>query len=412
MNSSTPFKRLSPLKEVLVWFLIATAIGVTMWLIYGVYDDLTSADLLKELTIYLVFSYFVFAHIFGLQFILHNVFGNSLSKLKRIWDEAVSWLVALAGFFLGMINLNWFGAWVVGILFPEADFALSGEWLTYSVILFFVVGLIGTFILSYFTMRLNISESYRILYEQERLKNEMETAREMQMGLMPDKAPEVKGFSMSGVCLPATETGGDCFDYLWLDDDRSLFGIAVIDVSGKGLKAAMTSVMASGLIHRESGSHHSPAQILRNTNHPMVRKTEKTTFAAMLFAAIDTRKKLLKFANAGQMPPLLLRNGKVEELAVDGVRLPLGIKGNVQYDERNVPLKSGDLLLFYTDGVNETINSRNEMFGIERIKKVLAKLDKETGASTVIDVIIQETKAFRKEHPQYDDLTIVAVRVE
>ncbi len=410
MNASTPIKEVSIRNEVLIWFFIATLIGLVLWFFFGFYDK-GSINSFKELGIYLSFSYFVFGHILGAQFILHAGFEKALSKLKKVWSETLSWLVALGGFLLSMINLNWFGGWIVRLFFPEADFSLPSDWLTYGIISFAVIGLIGSFILSYFTMRLNIDESYRILYEQERLKKEMETARKMQMGLMPDKDPNIAGFHISGICLPAAETGGDCFDYFWLDDDKTLFGIAVADVSGKGLKAAMTAVMASGLIQRESSVHHSPAEILRSTNHTMVRKTEKTTFAAMLFATIDTRKKELTFANAGQMPPLMLRNGKVEELSIKGLRLPMGIKTDVKYEERSIPLKKGDLLLFYTDGVNETINAEKEMFEVDRIKQVLQKADQTAGTKEITDAIIRETVGFRKEHPQNDDLTMVAVRV-
>ncbi len=412
MSSVSPFKEIPVNREILIWFLISTILGLIPWLIFGAYDSILSATSLKELVIYLSISYFIFAHILGFQFALHFGFERTLSKLRRLWSEVISWTVALAGFLLGMINLNWFGSWLIGIFYPEATFSLSGTILTYAVISFIIVGLIGTFILSYFQMRLNIDESYRILYDQERLKKEMDTAREMQMGLMPDKAPDIEEFSISGICLPATETGGDCFDYIWLDDEKSVFGISVVDVSGKGLKAAMTAVMAGGLIQRESSSFQSPAEILRHTNRPMFRKTEKTTFAATLFAAIDIRKKSLTFANAGQMPPLLLRDGKAGELTSQGIRLPLGIKREIKFQERTLPLQKGDILLFYTDGVNETINSKKELFGTDRVKSLLENLGQVSDADSVVDKVIRETNAFRKEHPQNDDLTIVAVCVK
>lgn len=401
-------------KEIQIWFIIASIIGIFQWLNSGVFDELISARSIKILIISLSGTYFIFGHIFIFQLILHSAFGKSLLKLKRIWNEVIAWLVAMSGFLFGFINLSWFGPWIYSLFFPSADthFSFDSWWFIYAVISFIIVSLIGSFILYFFTMKLNIDESYRILYEQERLKKEMDTARQMQIGLMPASDPDIEGFDISGICIPANETGGDCFDYLWMDETRNLFGIAVADISGKGLRAAMTAVMLSGLILRESISHPSPSELLSSINQPVFHKSQKSTFASVVFAVIDIRNKILTFANAGQMPPLLLRDGKVEVLNIDGIRLPLGIKSNVKYNEKTLSLKSGDLLLFYTDGVNETINSSKELFNNERLKQILEEQTKSMRASEIIDSIIDETKAFRKEYPQNDDLTIVAVCVK
>ena len=246
--------------------------------------------------------------------------------------------------------------------------------------------------------------------ETETAKAELRTAHDMQMGLMPEEDPIVRGFDISGICLPANDVGGDFFDYVWLDRKRTKLGIAVADVSGKAMKAAITAVMTSGMIYREAGGNQSPKTILRNMNRPMYTKLDSRMFTALSFAVIDTRKKELRFSNAGQSYPLLKRGKEVRSLEVKGARLPLGVKEDVTYEEMAVKLKKGDTLIFYTDGIPEAKDAKDEFYGFERLKSLMENLGGLL-AKEMRDRILSEVKSFTGNAPQHDDMTVVVVRV-
>ncbi len=244
--------------------------------------------------------------------------------------------------------------------------------------------------------------------ERKRLIGELRAARDMQMGLMPKEDPVVAGFDISGVCLPAKEVGGDFYDYVWMDEKKTKLGIAVADVSGKAMKAAITAVMTSGMVYREVGGNESPKSILQKINKPTYAKLDRGMFTAMLFAVIDTKRKALAFSNAGQMRPILKRDDKTQYIRVDG--LPLGIKEEATYRETKIKLKKGDLVVFYTDGITEAMNEQKEQYGEERLERLVKSLGI-VSAREVRDGILADVQAFTGNAEQHDDMTVVVLRV-
>jgi serine phosphatase RsbU (regulator of sigma subunit) len=247
--------------------------------------------------------------------------------------------------------------------------------------------------------------------EKTSVRAELNAARTVQMGLMPTADPVIQGFDISGKCIPAAEVGGDYYDYLWMNDEKTQLGIAIADVSGKAMKAAMTAVMTSGMVYREMGTNESPRSILRKINRPMYLKTDKRVFTAMSFAVVDTQTRNLSFSNAGQMKPLLKRNDHIESINVEGAHLPLGMAEEVDYEETTLQLQTADTLLFYTDGIPEAMNTRNELFGFERLETVVKETDGRLSASQLAATIVQKVKEFAGSAKQHDDMTIVVVRV-
>jgi serine phosphatase RsbU (regulator of sigma subunit) len=247
--------------------------------------------------------------------------------------------------------------------------------------------------------------------ERATLEAELNAAHDMQMGLMPSKDPDVRGFEVSGLCIPAQEVGGDYFDYVWLDQEQTKLGIAVADVSGKAMKAAITAVMTSGLIYDQVESNDTPRGILKKINNPMYLKTDRRVFTAMTFAAIDTKTKILSFSNAGQSMPILRHNGKVEFLKVEGARLPLGTQKDTDYEERSIKLTRGDIVIFYTDGLTEAMNEKKEMYSFERLEQYVGSLDAGKGAKEIVQMLFDETTRFAGKAKQHDDTTVVVVKV-
>jgi serine phosphatase RsbU (regulator of sigma subunit) len=254
-------------------------------------------------------------------------------------------------------------------------------------------------------------ERRKLLEERATLASELHTAHEAQMGLMPTSDPLIPGFDISGVCQPAEEVGGDYFDYVWLKEDKSRLGIAIADVSGKAMKAAMTAVMTSGMVYREIGQDQAPKVILRKINRPMYFKTDRRIFTAMTFAVIDIASKGLAFSNAGQMLPLLKRNGAIEAVRVDGAHLPLGMAEDVDYGEKMVQLQQGDVVVFYTDGIPEAMNAKREMFGFERLEEIVKASASDLSAKMLAKRIVDEVAGFTGPAKQHDDMTVVVVNV-
>ncbi len=249
------------------------------------------------------------------------------------------------------------------------------------------------------------------LREKTRVEEELKAAHDMQMGLMPTVDPAVRGVQISGVCHPAHEVGGDFFDYVWLDERKTRLGIAIADVSGKAMKAAITAVLTSGMVYREAGAHETPKSILRKINRPMYLKTDRRMFTAMTFAVLDVPKRVLRLSNAGQAFPVLLRKGNVELLRVEGERLPLGVQEETQYQERSVRLRPGDCVVFYTDGITEAMDPRGEMFGLDRFFDLLKTMDAGLTAKGMLESLFSRVREYSGEAAQHDDMTVVVLKV-
>lgn len=246
--------------------------------------------------------------------------------------------------------------------------------------------------------------------EQEKLKQELQSAHDMQMGLMPKEDPIIKGFDISGICVPAREVGGDFYDYVWLDKKKMKLGITIADVSGKSMKAAMTAVMTSGMLYSEVVKSQSPREILARINRPLYLRTDKRVFTTMAFAAIDVKKRSLIYSSAGHLPPMIVQKSEVNYLKAESTGLPLGIQEELVYKEARLKLQRGDAIIFYTDGIPEAMNEQKEQYGTERLE-ALVKNVTQVSARDIREKILADVSAFTGNAEQHDDMTVVAVKV-
>lgn len=241
---------------------------------------------------------------------------------------------------------------------------------------------------------------------------ELAAAHDAQMSIMPQEEPDVRGLEVSGICVPANEVGGDFYDYFWWDQDAARLGIVVGDVSGKSMRAAMTAVMAAGMVRSEAMETQSVADILRKVNLPLYAKTPKDVFVAMCCARFDMARASMTFVNAGQSKPLLKSRRSVTALEARGMTHPLGIFPGIKPIEKRVRLHAGDVLVFFTDGIPEAQNRTRQFFGTERLESFLSSFDCANNPSSVVrDAIIREVHAFRGSAPQYDDIALVVAKV-
>jgi phosphoserine phosphatase RsbU/P len=263
---------------------------------------------------------------------------------------------------------------------------------------------------SYIAVALENSRLFEDAREnQTRLMNDLETAREIQRQLLPSGAREVPGLDLATAYVPARELGGDFYDLLPYGVGR--LAIANGDVSGKGTAAALYGSLAIGILRElVHNNESSPAEMLSQLNERLLAARLDARYIAMQFAIYDAALRELAIANAGGTLPLLVRNGKVTEINVTG--MPLGLLPEAEYEDQMLTLIPGDVVVFASDGIHESMNPDQEEFGIDRLKLLLSTVAPADPGYTVAQRIVKATD----EHagpgrPPHDDRTLLILRV-
>ena len=242
---------------------------------------------------------------------------------------------------------------------------------------------------------------------QQHLEEELAEAQRIQQCLLPQQSPSVDGLDIGIFSLPAEQVGGDYHDFIELPSGE--LGIVVGDVSGKGMPAAllMASVQASLRAYAETS--HSPKRTISQVNNLLYRYTESHKFVTLFYGVLNPQSGVLTYSNAGHNYPLIFRDRKcVYEL--DSTGMPCGILANGQYDENRVEMKQGDIAIFYTDGITEAMNSKEMMFGERRLKDLVSK-NSHLSLTDLVNNIRGELSRFVGDRHQFDDLTLVALKI-
>jgi serine phosphatase RsbU (regulator of sigma subunit) len=247
--------------------------------------------------------------------------------------------------------------------------------------------------------------------ERETLQTELRLARDVQISLMPKENPAVTGFDIAGMSVPAKEVGGDLYDFLPLGEGGTRFGISVVDVSGKGMQAAMAAVFTSGAYASEAKQSRSPADILSRLNRGVYHHSRRGHFVSFLLAGLDVGTRTLYYANAGQTKPLLRSATEMRWLDVDGVHFPLGAQPETTYLESALQMSRGDIVCLLTDGFTEAMDASDEPFGAERIEEVFRRPGLSTlTAAEMLNVLADEVGRHTGDAPQHDDMTMVVIK--
>ena len=242
--------------------------------------------------------------------------------------------------------------------------------------------------------------------EIQRVKKELREAREIQMGLLPKAPPRIHQFELAGVSLPASEVGGDFYDYLKLNGN--LVGVILADASGKGLRGAMNAVMSNGILREVAKVESHAGAILSRLNTGLRPLLQDSVFTALNLAILNPETKQIQYTNAGQPYPIIKRGEEVEKVELGG--LPLGILADVIYDEETIHLRSGDYIIFYTDGLSEAMNEAEEVYGFDRLKDAISNAMPNLSAEEMIQHILRDVHSFVGDAEQYDDMTVVVLR--
>jgi len=263
---------------------------------------------------------------------------------------------------------------------------------------------------SYIAVALENSRLFEEAREnQTRLLNDLETAREIQRQLLPSGAKEIPGLDLATAYVPARELGGDFYDLLPYGVGR--LAIANGDVSGKGTAAALFGSLAIGILRElVHDNEASPAEMLAELNSRLLAARLDARFIAMQFAIYDAALRELTIANAGGTLPLLVKGGQVTEVNVGG--MPLGLLPDAEYDEVRLSLSPGDVVVFASDGIHESMNKEQEEFGVDRLKALLSTIMPNDPGYKVAQRIVKATD----EHTgpgrtPHDDRTLLVLRV-
>jgi len=277
---------------------------------------------------------------------------------------------------------------------------------------------LGELAQSFNSMTASIEDLLREQAEKKRLEEELRIAREIQMSLLPQGPFEMPGLSITAVCVPAREVGGDYYDFLPLDDHR--VGLLIADVSGKGTSAALYMAELKGLILSLSRIHTSPRELMIAANHIIADNLDSRSFITMTYAVIDVRARTMTYARAGHTPLMYVPDGvdgsrSAQVLVPDGMVLGLKLDDGEMFDrlleEQTIHLASGDLFVLFTDGISEAMNVADDCFGEARLGRILedhASLPSEE----LRERVLREVAAFVGDAPQHDDMTMILLKIE
>ena len=285
---------------------------------------------------------------------------------------------------------------------------------------------------SFNSMTASIEDLLREQAEKKRLEEELRIAREIQMSLLPQGPLTMPGLSVTAVCVPAREVGGDYYDFLPLGDQR--LGLLIADVSGKGTSAALYMAELKGLVLSLSQIHQSPRALLRAANRIIADNLDARSFITMTYAVIDLNARTMTYSRAGHTPLLYVPGPasaeatagrpdgqagrdarRAQVLVPDGMVLGLTLDNGETFDrlleEQTIPLGEGDLYLLFTDGISEAMNAEDDCFGETRLGRILED-HADLPSDELRERVLREVASFVGDAPQHDDMTMILLKVD
>ena len=255
-----------------------------------------------------------------------------------------------------------------------------------------------------------VRQQQRQAQERERIEQELRVARLIQQTLLPKQVPDLEGYKLAAYYQPAREVGGDFYDFLKLDDEH--LGLVVGDVTDKGVPAAIVMATTRTMLRASAQRLDSPGEVLKRVNDVIVRDIPPNMFITCLYAILNLKSGLLRYANAGHDLPYRRRRrssssteaGGAEELRATG--MPLGLLPGMSYEEKEIVLDRGDSVLFYSDGLVEAHDPERKMFGFPRLQGLVGA--HRSDGPAMVNFLLSELARFTgEEWEQEDDITLV-----
>ena len=242
------------------------------------------------------------------------------------------------------------------------------------------------------------------------MEEELQTAHDMQIGLMPTASPEVTGVALAGRCVSANHVGGDFYQYF--ERDGSLT-VSLADVTGHAMEAAIPAVMFSGVLDKQMEFPSGLEDRFASLNRSLCRSLGEHTFVCLSMVDLDPASRTMRLANCGCPYPLHYQAGTGEIAEVEVDAYPLGVRTDTEYAAVEVALGAGDYLVVHSDGFSEATSSEEQLFGFDRTMEVIRQgCSENLSPEDLIERLIGEVKAFTGDEPQADDMTCVVIKVE
>jgi sigma-B regulation protein RsbU (phosphoserine phosphatase) len=256
-------------------------------------------------------------------------------------------------------------------------------------------------------LALENAQLHRELLHKQRMERDLALARSIQLGLLPERPPQLEGFDMAVSHRPSLEVGGDYYDFIPLSPDTILAVVA--DVEGKGVGSAMVMANLQATLHALLAHLHSLERLVESLNDMILSDTRGQKFMTMFVGLLDQPHRTLHYVNAGHVPPAVVRaNGSVEYLTEGG--MVVGLFPGVHYDRGHVRLDPGDLVVACTDGITEAMNSESEEFGQPRLVE-LAVRERALPAQQIVDSVLTQVDEFSRGGTHEDDRVILILKI-
>ncbi len=255
----------------------------------------------------------------------------------------------------------------------------------------------------------------RLRAERERIKAQLSVAREAQMRMLPAAPPKLPGFQLAASCRPAKEVGGDLYDFIPFDGEhQGQWGIALGDVSGKGMVASLYMTLTKGLLLAAAERTDDPCAMLADVNRGLYQESDRNIFVTLWYGILDPATRRLRHVRAGHNPALWRRAERGETVALKPPGFALGGTSSKLFNrllkEEEITLEEGDGLFIYSDGLTEAMNAEFEEYGDERLAQAIARTDG-LSAERAQNAILADVHAFIGDAQQHDDMTMVVLRV-
>ena len=257
------------------------------------------------------------------------------------------------------------------------------------------------------SVAVQLAQLHQVQIEKEWLERELALAAEIQAGILPKQMPTAEGFAFAGSSMPWEQIGGDFFDLIMLPEEN--LGIAIGDVSGKGLTAALLMFAVRTALRAHVEHEYAIREILSRVNRAVCRDTQMEQFATLFYGVLNVPTKTLTFVNAAQTPPLIFRGDKVLSLETGG--LPVGLFPDEFYQEEAIQLEAGDVIVMYTDGFTDVLGISGKVFGQEDLCRLIRDHKQET-PEQMIKTLEQDLSRFLDNSQYGDDRTMLVIKCE
>jgi sigma-B regulation protein RsbU (phosphoserine phosphatase) len=245
------------------------------------------------------------------------------------------------------------------------------------------------------------------LLEKESLTKELDIGRDIQLSMLPKACPSVEGWQFVVYYQPASQVGGDFYDFIYLPDGQ--IGLVIADAAGKGVPAALMMSLSRVILKTIALNGSGPSSTLLHSNQILYKEYSESAFVSAFYARIDPKNGQMEFANAGHNRPLWYSSRSGESIEIHSKGIVLGLFPEVSIDQKTIEIIPGDVLVFYTDGLIEAQNEQNDFYETSRLVEIFSS-NTHKNATEILDAIVQSWKSFVGNSPQSDDLTLIVVR--